>query len=152
MTIQVFPDAEALSQTAAALFVQLSNDAVDRHGRFTVALSGGTTPKRVHEFLAQGVFRDNVPWEKVHVFWGDERWVPMDDPRSNARMAFDTLLDFVPIPRQQIHPIRKDVSPRTKVFETGASEADAPEIDILETYVSETEAALTVTSAAVSPG
>jgi len=100
--IQIYPDLEALSRAAAALFAQ---QAVQARGRFSVAISGGRTPERTYQLLAQPPVRDQVPWEKVHVFWGDERCVPPDDPRSNERMARRALLDHVPIPQKQIYPI-----------------------------------------------
>jgi 6-phosphogluconolactonase len=111
MKIQVYPDAEAVSHAAAAYFVRLSRQAVARQGFFTVVLSGGSTPKRVHELLAQAPYRDQVDWQKVHVFWGDERCVPLDHPQSNAKMAFDTLLNHVPVPREQIHVMAGELPP-----------------------------------------
>ncbi len=103
--IQTYPDLEALSRGAAELFVQLAQQAVQARGRFSVALSGGNTPRRAYELLAQPPLRDQVPWNAVHVFWGDERFVPPDDPRSNERMARLTLLDHVPVPPSQIYPM-----------------------------------------------
>jgi 6-phosphogluconolactonase len=73
--------------------------------RFSVAFAGGHTPERTYQILSQPPFQDQVPWERVHVFWSDERCVPPDDPRCNARMAHQALLDRVPIPPDQIHPI-----------------------------------------------
>lgn len=103
--IQVLPDPEALSQAAANLFAELARKNVTAQGRFVVSLAGGQTPKRVYEILAQPPHRANVPWDRVHVFWGDERYVPPDDPRSNARMAKEALLDHVPVPPAQVHPV-----------------------------------------------
>jgi 6-phosphogluconolactonase len=103
--ICIYQDLESLSQGAADLFVTRAARAVHTHGRFVVALSGGHTPLHTYELLAQPPFREEVPWAHVHVFWGDERCVPPDDPRSNARMARLALLDHVPIPSTQIHPI-----------------------------------------------
>ena len=71
--IQVFATAEALDQAAAELFIEQALQSVKARGRFGVSLSGGTTPKRVYELLAQPAYRDRVPWDKVHIFWGDER-------------------------------------------------------------------------------
>jgi 6-phosphogluconolactonase len=103
--ILVYDDLEALSFAAAGLFVQQARQAVQDHGWFSVVLSGGNTPRRTYELLAQPPFRDRVPWPYLHIFWGDERCVPVDDPRSNSRMAHEALLDHVSIPAQQIHPI-----------------------------------------------
>ncbi len=111
--IRIFPDAEALSRAAAALFARAAQRAVRNAGRFVVALSGGQTPRRTYERLACPECRDAVPWEAVHVFWGDERCVPFEDPRSNACMAYEALLQHVPIPPHQIHPIRCEGDPET---------------------------------------
>lgn len=103
--IQVFADPEALSAAAAELFVRQANDAASARRRFAASLSGGSTPKRVFELLAQPPLRDRVPWPQVYLFWGDERCVSADDPRSNYRMTRLALLDHVPIPPAQVHPI-----------------------------------------------
>ena len=77
-----------------------------QRGRFAVCLAGGTTPAHAYELLATQPFSEQVEWELVHVFFGDERCVPLDDRQSNYRMARQALLDQVPIPAAQIHPIR----------------------------------------------
>lgn len=109
--IQVFPDPEALSAAAADLFVSQANEAAAARGRFAASLSGGSTPKRVFELLAQPALRARVPWSQVHLFWGDERCVPPTDPRSNYRMTKLALLDHVPIPPAQVRPIDGTLSP-----------------------------------------
>jgi 6-phosphogluconolactonase len=103
--IHIYPDLESLSQAAAALLVRQAHLAVAARGRFSVALSGGATPRRTYELLAAPPLKDQAPWDRVHVFWGDERCVPLTDPRSNARMAKAAWLDHVPIPPDQIHPL-----------------------------------------------
>lgn len=103
--IRIFPDFETLSLEAAALFVQQAQFSVDHRGRFCVALSGGHTPERLYEILAGTAFLHEIPWDRTHIFWGDERCVPADDKKNNALMARQTLLDHVPLPRNQIHPI-----------------------------------------------
>lgn len=110
--IQICNDPESLSEAVARLFVQQARHAIQAQDRFVVALAGGHTPERTYQLLAQPLFRDQVPWAKVHVFWGDERCVPPDDPRSNVRMAHRALLDSVPIPPEQIHPIFCDQNPQ----------------------------------------
>jgi 6-phosphogluconolactonase len=94
-----------LSRAAADLFLRQANEAIKDRGRFSVALSGGHTPERIYELLAGPPFNELLDWGRVHVFWGDERCVPPDDPRSNARMAREKLLDHVPVPPGQVHPI-----------------------------------------------
>jgi len=103
--VRVYADHEALSRAAAELFVRQANEAIKNRGRFSVALSGGHTPQRAYELLAGPPFNTQVDWGRAHVFWGDERCVPPDDPRSNARMAREKLLDHVPVPPANIHPI-----------------------------------------------
>ena len=108
--IQIHPNMDSLSRAAAALFVQRAQQSVEARGRFTVALSGGQTPRRAYELLAQSPLREQIPWRAVHVFWGDERFTPPGDPQSCEHMARLLLLDHVPIPRSQIHPIRSEQS------------------------------------------
>ncbi len=103
--ISVYADYEAVSRAAAELFLRQANEAIIDRGRFSVVLSGGHTPQRAYELLAGPPFKSLVDWDRVHVFWGDERCVPPDDPRSNVRMARAKLLDHVPVPPGQVHPI-----------------------------------------------
>ena len=110
--IRIFNDLESLSQAAAELFTIQSRQASLICGRFSVALSGGDTPRRLYEILAPPPYRQRIHWDEVHIFWSDERCVPEDDPRNNARMARLTLLDLVPIPPGNLHPIRCDQSPQ----------------------------------------
>jgi 6-phosphogluconolactonase len=109
---RIYHDAEALSLAAAELFAAEARQSVLARGRFTIALAGGSTPRRTYELLAREPFIDQVPWQSTHIFWGDERCVPADDPRSNALMARQTLLDHIPIPLEQVHPMVCDRSPQ----------------------------------------
>ena len=88
----------------AAAIAEVLQDVVTQRGRCSLVLSGGSTPRPALEQLAT-VYRDRVPWDRVHLFWGDERFVPHDDPRSNARMAREALIDHVPCPPANVHPI-----------------------------------------------
>jgi 6-phosphogluconolactonase len=72
---------------------------------FTLALSGGGTPRRLYEFLAGPPYRDVFAWHRTHLFWGDERFVPPDDKSSNCRMVRDAMLSRAPIPATNIHPV-----------------------------------------------
>jgi 6-phosphogluconolactonase len=99
----VLDDMAALAGEGARRFVALAGAAIADHGRFRVALSGGSTPRALHEQLARQ-HRDDVDWERVEIFWGDERFVPPDDAESCFRMARETLLDAVPIPAANIFP------------------------------------------------
>lgn len=109
--IRVCKDLEALSLAAAELFSDEARQAAQARGRFIVAFAGGKTPRRTYEILAREPFRDQVPWQQTHVFWGDERCVPADDPRNNTLMARQTLLDHVPLPPGQVHPMVCNGSP-----------------------------------------
>jgi len=110
--IRIYNDLESLSQAAAELFTIQSRQASLICGRFSVALSGGETPRRLFEILATSPYRERIHWDEVHIFWSDERCVSENDPRNNARMARQTLLDQVPIPTANIHPIRCAESPQ----------------------------------------
>ena len=105
MEIEVFDDAEELAHAAAVRFLTLAQSSVARQGRFSVALAGGNTPRRVYELLATDEFNQQINWPNVHIFFGDERPVPHDQPASNYRMASETLLSKVPIPVTNIHPM-----------------------------------------------
>jgi 6-phosphogluconolactonase len=115
--IRVFNDFESLSRAVAELFVEKCAEAIAARGRFGVALAGGSTPRRAYEILASEGFRDRVDWSKVHVFWGDERFVSPNDPHSNQQMARDSLLDKVPIPKDQIHPMVRELGDLTAAAE-----------------------------------
>ncbi len=99
----ILPDQAGLAEAAARRFVELSQAAIDRGGRFSVALAGGTTPRAMYERLARPPLHDEVDWANVHVFWSDERYVPPDDPQSCYRMARESLLAHVPIPAAHIY-------------------------------------------------
>src|SRR5215472_12967294 len=95
--LQVLPDATSLNRAAAEEFVRCGEQATRDHQLFSVALSGGNTPRSVYSLLADR-YKDSLPWNKVHIFFGDERHVPPDDPESNYRMARESLLEKVSIP------------------------------------------------------
>jgi 6-phosphogluconolactonase len=109
--IKIYKDLKDISQAAAEIFIDAANQAITTRERFSVALSGGNTPRRLYEILATPPYQDRVNWQAVHVFWGDERCVPMDDPRSNFRMAREALLNHVPLPKENIHPMQGDLRP-----------------------------------------
>lgn len=100
--VRVYPDAAALARAGADMFVDAARHAIGTHGRFFVALSGGSTPRALFQLLAAAPYRDAVEWAHTLVFWGDERCVPPDHPDSNYRMARDALLAHIPIPRDQV--------------------------------------------------
>jgi 6-phosphogluconolactonase len=94
-----------LIDEAAALFVHLAGQAIAAHGRFTVALSGGSTPAALYTAFTRPPHNEQIEWSKVHIFWGDERFVPRNHPDSSYRMARETLLDQVPIPARNVYPM-----------------------------------------------
>jgi len=94
-----------LFQLAANEFATRASAAVRANGRFTVALSGGSTPKALYALLASGSV-PSIPWNKIYFFWGDERHVPPDHPDSNYRMTYEAMLSRVPVPKENIHRIR----------------------------------------------
>ena len=104
--VRVFDSKEALGEAAADQVVALI-ESLPGGARFSLALSGGSTPRPLHRALATK-YRDAIDWNRVHVFWGDDRVVPPDDADSNYRMARETLLDHVPIPDENVHPIPSD--------------------------------------------
>jgi 6-phosphogluconolactonase len=116
--IKVLPDPKALAAEAAKQFLAAAQSAIQSHGRFSVALSGGSTPKALYELLATPEF-DGIDWARVHLFFGDERCVPPDHADSNYRMAHNALLSKVPIPGDNIYRIRGEIDPQLAAKEYG---------------------------------
>jgi 6-phosphogluconolactonase len=111
VTVQVFPDPASVARAVAERVAEAAALSADTSGRFTIALSGGSTPRSTYERLASGDLAERVPWEAFHVFWGDDRCVPPDDPDSDYRMAKEAMLDHVPIPSGRVHRIRGEDPP-----------------------------------------
>jgi 6-phosphogluconolactonase len=109
--IIVLPDRAALAREAAARFVALAQSALATRGEFSVALSGGATPRDAYDLLASPEFASRVDWARIHFFWGDERAVPPDHPDSNYRMAYETLLARIQPPARNVHRIRAELAP-----------------------------------------
>lgn len=106
--IKILPDVQALHQAAASEFSRCALDAIAARGHFSVALSGGNTPRGAYEMIAARP-SSQLPWDKIFIFWGDERHVPPDHPDSNYRMAREALLSRVPIPAQNVHRVRAEL-------------------------------------------
>ena len=119
--IRIYRDPEELARKAARRFARLADQYVIGSGKFTVALSGGSTPKAMFSLLAGDTFRDTVPWASIYFFWGDERSVPPDHPDSNYRMAMETLLSKVPVPPQNIFRVPADISEPERAAEEYAA-------------------------------
>jgi len=109
--VHVLRDLEAISHKAANIFVSLFESSAAAQGKFTVALAGGSTPKRLYALLSSRRFRHKVDWPHVHFFWGDERCVPKEDPESNFKSAYDLLLSKVPVPAENIHRMKGEKDP-----------------------------------------
>ena len=109
--VEILSDVGALHEAAAERFVRIVTSSIQHNGRCSVALAGGATPNGLYALLASKPFRSRVPWHAVHVFWGDERCVPPDDPRSNYRAAYELLLAHVPVLPANIHRIEGEREP-----------------------------------------
>jgi 6-phosphogluconolactonase len=103
--LTVLPDAAALAERAAAWILER---VLMGAGPVSVCLSGGSTPRALYQTLARAPYRDRMPWQRIHWFWGDERFVPSNDARSNYRMVREALLDRVAAPVGGVHPIPTD--------------------------------------------
>ena len=107
--IRQMTDTKALYLAAAEQVCRIGQLAIDTTGRFSLVLSGGTTPRPLYELLAAPPFRSAIDWSKVEFFWGDERVVTPEDPSSNFRMARDAMLDKLKIPPAHVHRIRAEL-------------------------------------------
>lgn len=126
LRIEVCKDAEDLARHAAGLFVSRAGLALGARRQFAVALSGGETPRRMYALLTQDHYAYQIVWPAVQVYFSDERCVPPDDPRSNYRMAWETMLSRVGLPEQNIQRMRGEDDP--------VLAADAYERELLEAF------------------
>lgn len=107
--LRILPGSEEIAREGAKEFALAARDAVVERGFFTVALAGGSTPRRMYELIAeQALGRAGIPWESVHFFFGDERTVPPEHVDSNYRMVREALLDHIPVPTENVHRIQGD--------------------------------------------
>jgi 6-phosphogluconolactonase len=104
--LQIFADAAEAARAAALRFIEIARESTTARGRFSVALAGGSTPKRIYELLAAEDLSRELDWSQVHIFFGDERCVPPDNAESNYRMANEALLSRVALPEQNVHRMR----------------------------------------------
>lgn len=117
MALKTFANSDDLSHAAAVWITEYIEEKLREQDRFTFSLSGGSTPKKLYKLLSAEPFRSRIAWEKIHFFWGDERFVPFSDERNNARMAYEELLDKVPVNKNQIHIMRTELSPEDAVID-----------------------------------
>jgi 6-phosphogluconolactonase len=137
---RVLPDLVSLSRAVLEETFPIIQEAVTKRGRFAIALSGGHTPGKMYSLWAQTEqYPNKTPWDRVHLFWSDERCVPADDPRSNYRMARETLISQVPIPAENVHPMPTNLSSpeecarayETELLEFFGSEPPAFDVQLL---------------------
>lgn len=138
--IEIAEDAEALALRAAELFLSTAREALRSRGAFYVALSGGQTPRLAFEKLAASPAAQSLLWQHIHVFWVDERYVPVDSPQSNYRLASEAFLKEVPIPPDNVHKIPteyEDICTAARSYETilrnafALEEGGIPEFDLI---------------------
>jgi 6-phosphogluconolactonase len=109
--IRIFDNLESLSLAAAEVLIQSAAQAITERGRFLITLSGGGTPMELYKLLAQSPYRGQLDWSHTHVFWGDERCVPIEDSENSYRQARDVLLNRVPIPQENIQRVQSELEP-----------------------------------------
>jgi 6-phosphogluconolactonase len=107
--LRIHADANTLIDAVAKRWLEIANEAINARGKFHVALSGGSTPRSLYRLLALPQFAERIPWDRVHIYFGDERTVPPDHNDSNFRMAKEALLDHVAIPLAHIHRIKGEL-------------------------------------------
>ncbi len=136
--LRVFPDVESLSLAAAELFGQVADRAIAERNRLLVALSGGSTPKRMFQILASSPFVQSLAWQKTHFFWCDERLVPPDHPESNYGQAFEFLFSQVATPKENLHripgeyPLAQAVKEYSRILENfGDVDLKLPRFDLV---------------------
>ena len=112
--IEIFPDVAGIAQKAAAIYVNAAQQAVRERGAFRVAMAGGSTPKSLHALLTAEPFRSQLPWDKMQIFFGDERHVPPDHPDSNFRMVSETFISKSPIKPEQVFRIKAELQDTEK--------------------------------------
>ncbi|MGH2642429.1 MAG: 6-phosphogluconolactonase [Chitinophagaceae bacterium] len=117
MYLHISRDIDSLSQDLVKWLIADIQKTLREKDCYTLALSGGNTPKELYTLLAATPYRDQIDWGKIHIFFGDERYVPFDDNRNNGKMAYDTLLRHVPIPLKQIHYFNTTFSPEQSAQE-----------------------------------
>lgn len=130
MEIHVAKDAGQLSRELADWIGSYIGEVLTKRDRFTFVLSGGSTPKQLYALLAESPYKESIAWDRVHFFWGDERAVPFEDSRNNARMCYEELLNKVPVLAKNIHVMRTDITPE---------ESSAEYEKTLKTYFQESE-------------
>jgi 6-phosphogluconolactonase len=117
MKLHIFDNPEILSENLAEWICSLVEETLKEQQSFSLVLSGGGTPKLLYQKLASEKYKNRIDWQRIRIFWGDERAVPFTDERNNAKMAFDLLLNHVHVSASQIHIMRTDIEPNFAVTE-----------------------------------
>lgn len=139
MQIEITDDAETAAWRAAKWFQEISAQAIAGRGWFRVALSGGSTPRRMLELLGNDPFVTTIDWDRTRLFWGDERCVPPDHPDSNFRMAREALLDNILIPQENVHRIKGELGAKAAAADYveqlqagfGIHQGECPRFDLI---------------------
>jgi len=139
MHIAIYPDIDTLSHNAAQHIVRIANESIATSGRFTMVLSGGTTPRKTYGLLGSELYSKQINWTLVHIFWGDERSVPPESPDSNYRMAHEVFLSKIPVPTVQVHRMLANESDRDAASQEYVEEMqrvfatdDIPSFDLIQ--------------------
>jgi 6-phosphogluconolactonase len=111
MVLHIQKDPSAVSHELAEWITAYIESVLSKKDRFTWVLTGGSSPKALYDLLASPPYSSRIAWEKLHFFWGDERAVPFDDDRNNAKMTYEHLLNKVPVTASQVHVMRTDIDP-----------------------------------------
>ncbi len=111
MEVVIKPTPTEVSKALADWISSYIEETLANQDRFTFVLTGGGSPKELYTLLASPPYKTSINWDKVHLFWGDERAVPFSDDRNNAKMTFETLIDNVPVPPDQVHVIQTELGP-----------------------------------------
>jgi 6-phosphogluconolactonase len=125
MKLHVAENVKELSNQLAEFIKEDIASVLQTRDRYTFVLSGGSTPKALYKLLASEPYKSSIPWEKIHFFWGDERFVPFEDERNNAKMAYEELLNHVPVVASNIHIMHTELRP---------DEASAEYTAVLKSY------------------
>jgi len=111
MQLHIYKTPDEVSKALADWITETIETTLKKQDRFTFVVTGGNSPKQLYELLAGAPYKDRIDWSKLHIFWGDERAVPYNDSRNNAKMTVDHLISKVPIPREQVHIMDTSLAP-----------------------------------------
>ena len=111
MQLHIYKNTDEVIDELAKWITDYINHTLQKQNRFTIALSGGETPKSLYKTLSAEPYCNQIDWNKIHIFWGDERAVPFTDDKNNAKMAYHTLLNKVDVSSANIHVMRTDLPP-----------------------------------------